>query len=66
MVLGGVHHCIVRAVLLAILLAIFHCGSPCRYLLVGICGAWAYPHVTTDNILNVMSRPEADFLTKVR
>jgi amino acid permease len=35
------------------------------YFVMGLLAAWAYPHVHSDNILNAMSGPHADLLTKI-
>eukprot|EP00466_Bigelowiella_natans_P004758 jgi/Bigna1/88048/estExt_fgenesh1_pg.C_270144 len=35
---------------------------PCK--LVGVLGAWAYPEVISDNVLNVMSTPGTDVFTR--
>ncbi|GAB5362072.1 hypothetical protein AAMO2058_000767100 [Amorphochlora amoebiformis] len=34
------------------------------YLLIGILGAWAYPNVGSDNVLNTMSGPKTDLITR--
>lgn len=35
------------------------------YICIGVLGAWAYPHIASDNVLNIMSTTRSDALTRI-
>jgi hypothetical protein len=39
--------------------------TACVYQCMGLLAAWAYPGIRTDNVLNTMSNPHSDILTKI-